>query len=200
MKTLTSTIWDQPVNIWSWAACSSRFLLYFHPHRNNCWIVSLTSLSSTSLPKELSWGLMALHFCKNKLISITRRDTQKVWRREGILSHKTFRKHKSITWKLQTKEGNLPKLIAECSKINQTITPLRKVINTSFSRSCWIPEYILSLQNTYYQLQPRENKIRNSIKFLHHTRNPYFILETAWEYFILVSGDLNWTTSSISST
>jgi len=54
-KDLTSTIWDQAVNIWSCAACSSRFLLYFHPHLSNCWIVSRTLLSSTSFPMLLAW-------------------------------------------------------------------------------------------------------------------------------------------------
>ena len=34
---LTSTIWDQLVNMWSWAACSSRFLLYLQAHFSIWW-------------------------------------------------------------------------------------------------------------------------------------------------------------------
>ena len=100
MKTLTSTSWDQPVNIWSWAACSSRFLLCFHPHRNNCWIVSLTSVSSTSPSNELSWGFVMLHFWTNKVKISTRDSTMSLEKRRYLrlqdFSHTLYGKKKTI--------------------------------------------------------------------------------------------------------
>ena len=46
---LTSTIWDQLVNMWSWAACSSRFLLYLQAHFSIWWNDSFSSPFSDSL-------------------------------------------------------------------------------------------------------------------------------------------------------
>lgn len=54
--------------------------------------------------------------------------------------------------------------------------------------------------STYYRTKKIRNRIRNNMKYRYLTRKSYFMLETTWEYFIVVSGDLNWTTSSSSNT
>lgn len=75
-KIHTSIIWDQPSNIWSWAACSSRFLLYFQPHLKICCIVSLWSTCKASLLKLICWEVSELNLFNLKRANIINRVQQ----------------------------------------------------------------------------------------------------------------------------
>ena len=68
---LTSTIFDQLVNMWSWAACSSRYLLYLQAHFSIWWNDSFSSSFLDSLNHvQFLWHLnFKISNLKNIIIS-----------------------------------------------------------------------------------------------------------------------------------